>query len=240
MLQKIFADFPVGHGSGIQPAAVSGKAEIELPESSPFLGYIMMGKKDFVSDIVIVLSTSSNKNDWTTNGKLAKGGENYRTEFDWKQMIKNQNSDLFGGMSHMVFLERANEKKSYTLYPDLKKYLEHDDSENGEEDEEPEVKKTKVGEEVVSGHPCDKYEVILTVKDNSDGRDEKQVYRGYSWEAKDLGGFVIKTEFREKDTTEIIELKNVKLGPPAVSVFEIPSDYSKANFFDLMQGHITK
>ena len=240
MLQMIFADFPIGRGSGVQTASKSVEKEIDLPETSPFFGYFMMGKKDFSSDFVIVLSTTSKKNDWTTTGKLAKGGENLRTESDWKQMEHNQKNESFSSLSHMVFLKRANEKKSYTLYPDLKKYLENSYSDSDDEDSEPDVQKTRIGEVMVDGHPSDKYEVTLTEKENVDGREENRVYHGYSWEAKDIGGFVIKTEFKDKDTTETIELKNVKLGSPAVAVFEIPSDYSKATFFDLMQGSIKK
>jgi hypothetical protein len=81
----------------------------------------------------------------------------------------------------------------------------------------------KLGEETVSGHPCIKWKVTMTMPDG-----KSTVY--YSWGAQDLENFEIKKEFQNAPGESMVfEYSNVVLGDPDKSVFEIPAGYTKAS-----------
>ncbi|MEK7679624.1 MAG: hypothetical protein AAB356_05470, partial [Deltaproteobacteria bacterium] len=117
--------------------------------------------------------------------------------------------------------------KSYTLYPEMKKYLENRYA-GRVEGKAPRIDRQKAGEEVIDGHKTVKYRVTIT--DEQSGS-----HTGLIWEAKDLQNFVIRAEFEEKDALMVMELKNVRLVSPPASVFNIPQDYVKSgNMMELM------
>ncbi len=119
-------------------------------------------------------------------------------------------------------LNRGDKKTSYTLYPSAKKYIVHTETE--QPDEKPKVDKVKVGSETIDGHPCDKYKVVITMKD---GRSQE----GFIWNARDLGGMSIRSEVENKDFKMTTELKKVVLKSSPASVFEIPQGYTEAKSF---------
>jgi len=100
------------------------------------------------------------------------------------------------------------------------------------------VEKKKVGSETIDGHPCIKYDAIYYLKDKP---NEK--HRATIWEAQDLGGLGIRTEMMVQgkggggETKVLTELKEIKVGAASASMFEVPSDYRKANsMMELMGG----
>ena len=68
----------------------------------------------------------------------------------------------------------------------------------------PHIEKTKVGSEVIDGHPTDKYRVTMTYKN---GRTEE----GFIWNARDLEEMTIRSEIENKDSRVRTELKNISL-----------------------------
>lgn len=235
MLNKVFGNFPAGRGSGAVPPdpnpvglpKVAGVAAPPPPTAgNPFLSYMKLGQRDFTSDLVMTSFVKKDNHERVVFGKLAKGGENFRTDIDMTETMKNEAKGAPAGLFKTAAISRGRSKKNVTLYPDLKKYMEHDVVEK--DAKEPKITKKKVGEEVVDGRKCDKYQVDVTA---SDGK----TVQGYIWEPKEMKDFIIKSEFEDKDFKQTMELKNVKLVTPPPPLFEIPKDYTlAASFFDLM------
>lgn len=124
-------------------------------------------------------------------------------------------------------INRGDKNVAYTLYPNKKKYITHNEKDT-DKGEEPKVEKTKVGSEVIDGHPTDKFRVKIT---NKHGK----VDEGFEWNAKDLDGMTIRTESENNDFKVVMEIKNVVLKRPDNSLFEIPADYTESkDFMDLM------
>jgi hypothetical protein len=229
MLDRIFGDFPAGRGTGeVAPVKFPQVAAPPPPTVSPYMGYMRMGKRDFTSDLVMTSVFKKQNREMVIHGKLAKGGENFRTDIDMSRAMEEQSKGMPAGLNKTATIWQGKNKtqKNYTLYPDLKKYMENRVVEN--ESDEPKMTKKKLGEEVVDGHKCDKYQVEMTATDG-------KTFQGLIWEAKDLQGFVIKSEFEDGDAKQTMELKNVKLVTPPASLFEVPKDYTvAASFMDLM------
>jgi hypothetical protein len=101
------------------------------------------------------------------------------------------------------------------------------------------VEKKEIGSETIDGHPCVKYDSVFYMKDNP-----SEKYKAILWEAKDLGGLVVRNETTlppgktGKGGQRIVtELKDVKLGAANASMFEVPKDYRKVdNMMEMMGG----
>ena len=131
------------------------------------------------------------------------------------------------GLSKIVTVHRSDKKITYTLYPNKKIYMIHQQTDKRFY-EKPKVEKVKVGSETIDGHPTDKYKVTITYKDG-------KVQRGYTWEAKDLERMTIKSVVEDERFKSTTALKNIVLGTPPAHLFEIPPDHTQAsNFMELM------
>jgi hypothetical protein len=234
MLDRIFGDFPVGHGSG-EPVQVA-VPKIAAPvlaaappappyAGNPFFSSMKLGPRDFTSDLVLTSVSLKESREMVISGKLAKGGENFRADIDMTETMKKEAQGAPAGLFRTATISKGRGKRNVTLYPDLKKYMEHEAIEK--EAKEPKLTKKKVGEEVVDGRKCDKFQVEVT--------SEGKTIQGYVWEPKDIKDFIIKSEFQSDDFKQTMELKNVKLATPPTSLFEVPRDYAMAaSFIDLM------
>lgn len=233
MLNKIFGNFPAGRGSGeAAPVALPRVAAAVAPPpptaGNPFFSYMKLGQRDFTSDLVMTSFMKKDNRQMVMVGKLAKGGENFRTDIDMTEAMKNEAKGAPAGFFKTASISRGKSKKNYTLYPDLKKYMEHEVVEGEKGAKEPKITKKKVGEEVVDGRKCDKYQVDVTA---SDGK----TFQGYIWEPKEIKDFIVKSEFEDQEFKQTMELKNLKLATPPPPLFEIPKDYTlAAGFLDLM------
>ena len=231
MLDRIFGNLPAGRGTGqVAQAAFPMMPKIAPPPppsvGNPFLSYMRLGERDFTSDLVMTSVLKKDNREMVIPGKLAKGGENFRTEIDMSETMKNEAKGAPPGMFKTATISRGKAKKSYTLYPDLKKYMEIDVVDK--DAAEPKITKKKVGEEVVDGRKCDKYQVEMTATDG-------KTFQGLIWEPKEIKGFIIKSEFDDGNGRQTMELKNLKLVTPPASLFEVPKDYTvAAGFIDLM------
>ena len=140
---------------------------------------------------------------------------------------KNKNENI-------ISIIRLDQQKMYALQPSEKTYLEipmkgnkmPDFSDIGGVmmgDAAPKVKKEKVGSETVSGYQTDKYKVVTTM--NMFGKTHTST--SYVWLAKE---FDIPVRTQQDD--DISEMRNIKTGAQAASLFEIPSGYTKTQGLD--------
>jgi hypothetical protein len=221
-----------GPGTGAAPAAPAALTvampEIKAPPP-PSFGYMdWEGKKDFYA---VVHSVSLNKSDnksWVMDAPLWITGQKMKMEMDLTKMMEASGAKdaSQSPMSKMTMLNRGDKKTGYTVYPNVKKYMVHTEAE--EQGEKPKVEKTKVGSETIDGHPCDKYKVVITYKN-------EKPQEGFIWNARDLGGMTIKSEVESKDYKMTTELKKIVLKSSPASVFEIPQGYVESkNFMEIM------
>jgi hypothetical protein len=78
----------------------------------------------------------------------------------------------------------------------------------------PKIKREKLGEETVNGYTAEKSRVTATVMGHTTVHTE--------WNAKEFD-FPVRMQMND-DTTE---MRNIKIGTPAASVFEIPAGYTR-------------
>lgn len=218
-----------GPGAGAAAPAVRRPMmtvpDVKMP-SPPSFSYLDYGKRDLSAVIVSRTVSKAEKDSYGFDIPFAKAGERIRMDMDLAPMAKG--GTLPAGISKVVTLHRGDRKESYTLYPNVKKYLVHRETEEGREGEKPKIEKTRAGGEVVGGHPTDKYRVRITYRDGT-------VEEGFIWNAKDLDGMTIKSEVENKDFRVTTELKNIVLKTPAAPLFEIPANYTEAkDLFELM------
>jgi hypothetical protein len=99
--------------------------------------------------------------------------------------------------------------------------------------------KKKVGTDTIDGHPCIKYDATFYSKSKP---DEK--HRATIWEAQDLKGFAIQTEYLVQTDAKhkgsggsfITKFKDIKLGAATASMFEVPAGYRKVNSVQEVMG----
>jgi hypothetical protein len=204
--------------------------EVKMPEP-PSFGYMdWEGKKDFYAVVHSVTLDKSKNSSWVFDAPLWITGPKMKMEMDMSKMMQASGAKDAEQMpmSRMTMLNRGDKKKSFTLYPNAKKYIEHTEAED--QGEKPKVQKTKVGTETIDGHPCDKYKVVITYK-------SEKPQEGFIWNAKDLGGMTIKSEVENGDFKITTTLQKIVLKSSPASVFEIPAGYTQAkDFMELMMS----
>ncbi len=206
------------------PAVAVAVPQIKAPEP-PSFGYMdWEGKKDFTAVVHSVSLNKGNDQSWVFDAPLWITGPKMKMEMDMTQMMAASGAKDAGQspLGRMTVLNRGDKRTGYTLYPNVQKYIVRTEAEaNGEK---PKVERTKVGGETIDGHPCDKYRVVITLKDGTS-------QEGFIWNARDLGGMTIRSEVENKDFKTTTELKKVVLGSSPPSVFEIPQGYTEAKSF---------
>ncbi len=237
LARRITDNLPWGPGSGQAPEKPAPPApafklniEVKTPEP-PSFGYMdWEGKKDFHA---VIHSVSLNKGDnksWVMDAPLWITGPKMKMEMDLTKMMQasgGKDSEQ-SPLSKMTILSRGDKKTGYTLYPNVQKYMVHDEKEGT--DEKPHVVKEKVGSETIDGHPCDKFKVTVTYK-------SEKPQEGFIWNARDLDNMTIRSEVENKDFKVTTELKSIVLKSSPASIFEIPANYTEAKgFMDLMMA----
>jgi hypothetical protein len=224
-----------GPGTGSAPA-VPAAIKIAMPEikapAPPSFGYMdWEGKKDFYAVVHSVSLNKSENKSWIMDAPLWITGPKMKMEMDLTQMFQASGGKdaSQSPMSRMTMLNRGDKKTGYTLYPNVQKYIVHTETEDPV-GEKPKVEKTKVGSETIDGHPCDKYRVVITYKN-------EKPQEGFIWNARDLGGMTIRSEVENKDFKITTDLKKIVLKSSPASVFEIPQGYTQAkDFMELMMS----
>jgi len=119
-----------------------------------------------------------------------------------------------------ITIMRFDRKVLWNLIPDQKMYVELPWASQGEWAsliQDAQANRQSLGPEQVGAYHCDKSRVQVTI----DGK----VYTSFQWTAKELNGFVVKTQDEKGQWSN--EYQNVQLGPQDPSLFEVPADYKK-------------
>lgn len=119
-----------------------------------------------------------------------------------------------------IVIMRFDRKVMWSLLPDQKMYVELPWASQAEWAtwmKGAEVQRQPLGTEQVGAYLCDKSRVQVTLNG--------KVYTSLEWAAKQLNGFVVKTQDEKGQWSN--EYQNVQLGPQDPSLFEVPADYKK-------------
>jgi hypothetical protein len=232
LARRVTQNLPWGPGTdAVAIAAAAPKERLSqapaknMPEPPTFT-YLDYGKRSFSA--TLIYTTIDKKDNDTSRMEIAcaRSGEKLRMDVDLAAMAPG--GSMPQTMSRMTTIHRGDKMLSYTLYPNSKKYLVRSEAENRELREIPVIEKSRIGSEVVDKHPTDKYKIKITYRD---GRVEE----GFIWNATDLDEMTIRSEVENSDYRSTTEFKNIVLRAPAASLFEVPSDFTKAqNAMELM------
>jgi hypothetical protein len=145
-------------------------------------------------------------------------------------------------MQGMVNIHFMDSRKMIMMSTTNKTYMEQAMRQEGApsiDDPRVVVEKKQIGSETIDGHPCNKYDSVFYIKDKP-----AEKYKAIIWEAKDLGGLVIRSETalppekaRGGKNKIVNEIKEIKVGAAKASMFEVPKDYRKVeNMMEMMGG----
>ena len=136
-----------------------------------------------------------------------------------------------GGMS-AVIITRQDTGKNYMLMPSMSMYREMDikglqEAGNSDVDFS---EASKVGRETINGFDCTKYKAKF--KDKQGGKGG-----GYYWVSDE--GILMKVDMiyksrKQKGQRMVFEMRDIQIGPQDPSEFEVPANYSKMGFGNMM------
>jgi len=117
-----------------------------------------------------------------------------------------------------ITIVRQDLKKSWMIMPGQKTYMEvkMNPSVLPREKMKGELDRKLVGQEMIDGHPCKKYEIS-----HNEG---KSILRSYQWIATDIN---LPIKAAALDGSWSMEYKNIRIGPQADSQFELPAGYQQ-------------
>ncbi len=234
LASRVTQNLPYGPGPesiAIRPApaassAPKARAATGAMMEPPSFGYLDYGKRNFSAVMVSTSLDKSRNESHRMEIPLAKAGDKMRMDMDMSALA--QDAAMPAAMSKMIVLQRGDQKLSYTLYPNAKKFMKRAENTAGKQGDAPRVVKVKVGSEAIDKHPSDKYKVTIT---SSDGL----VQEGYIWNARDLDNMTIRSEIENNDMRTTTEFRNIVLQTPPAILFEVPADYTETqNIMDLM------
>jgi hypothetical protein len=140
------------------------------------------------------------------------------------------------GMDRMVSIVRPDKQVVIVVYPSLNAYAETpmDKGTAGKSAQDLKVESTKMGNETVDGHPCEKNKVIISTGGND--RQEAIV-----WNATDMKNFPVKMQMSQPNGTMIMTYSNIKFDKPDAKLFEPPAVFEKYDSVEkLMQTAVMK
>jgi hypothetical protein len=233
MVNRLADTLPWGPGAAAVPVFALAAPQftapaVKIPEP-PSFGYMDYGTRDFTALLIAQTIDRSGKETVRFDMPLAKAGKRIRMEMDLSRTATG-GMDMPASLGKMTSIHQGDNKVSYTLYPDVRKFVVHQHTGESVQGEKPRIERTKLGNEVIDGHPTDKYRIRMTYKN---GRTEE----GFIWNARDLHDMTIRSEIECKDSQVITQLKDISLRTPLASLFEVPAGYTEAqNFMDLVTG----
>ncbi len=135
------------------------------------------------------------------------------------------------GMESWIVVTRPDKKATLSIYPKVKAYAEvaMTRDEAAATAVNYELKKTRQGKETVDGHACEKNKSVLT-------GDGGQKVEALTWNASDLKDFPVKIQLVDKDTTVIINFKDIKLARPDAAQFDAPAGMTKFETAEALIG----
>jgi hypothetical protein len=210
------------------PPAPKIRAPRNAAMEPPSFGYLDYGKRDFSAVMITTTQDKKRNESHRMEIPLARAGDKMRMDMDMGAMA--QGAAMPPAMSKMSFLQRGDQKLTFTLYPNAKKFMKRAEQAPGKRGDAPKVEKIKVGSEVIDKHPSDKYKVTITMGDGA-------VQEGYVWDARDLDNMTIRSEIENNDIRTTTEFRNIVLATPPAALFEVPTDYTETqSMMDIMMN----
>jgi len=228
MIWRLVQNLPWGAGdvTGVVLMAAPAMAmpKIQMPPM-PAIGHMNYGDRDFKALLVSNTFDKSQQREYSFEMPIAKAGEKFRMEMDYTKMSGAQG--MPPALSNVVMIHRGDEKRTYSLYTNKKKYMISDETEEGYY-EEPDVVKTFVAKETIDGHPTEKYKITITYQD-------QETQQGFIWNATDLDGMTIRSEIDNATVKMTSTLTGIVMGTPPAGLFEVPPDYTETgNFLEIV------
>jgi hypothetical protein len=126
------------------------------------------------------------------------------------------------GMDKMVSIVRPDKKLTIIIYPALKSYAEVPMSKEdaADLDKKYTLSSSKLGNETIDGHPCEKNKVTLTGENG-------QKHEAIVWNASDLKQFPVQMQMNQQDANVVMRYNNVQLTRPDGTQFEAPAGFTK-------------
>lgn len=140
------------------------------------------------------------------------------------------------GMDKVTTIVRPDRKSALIVYPATQGYVEMPMSKDEAADMERKYKieKTRVGNETIDGHPCEKCKVVVSA-------DTGQKHEAIVWYATDLKSFPLKVQLDQQQMIVVMHYRDVKLERPNATQFEPPAGLTKfASVEQLMQSAMMK
>lgn len=130
------------------------------------------------------------------------------------------------GMDRVVTIMSGDGKPVIILYPNLNASIEVKGAESAVSKTEGEaLTETKLGEETVAGHVCDKYRFV------------HQGEEALVWRARDLESFPIQVRMDQKSVRMTVHYEDINLEAPKAERFKVPAVYTKHESMEaVMQG----
>ena len=125
------------------------------------------------------------------------------------------------GMDKMVSIVRPDKKMTLVIYPSLRGYAEAPMSKQdlADRDRQYTLETTKIAQETLDGHVCDKNKVKIV---SADGQKHDAIV----WNATDLKKFPLQIQLNQPDATVVMHFSNVNLKKPETSSFEAPAGFT--------------
>ena len=177
----------------------------------------------------------------TMSGKMSFDKGSSRTEMDMADM---KGSGLppdamtmmkSAGLDRIVSISQSNKKVVYVVYPNAQAYAEMTTPDSAAAtNADSKVEITKLGTEIVGGHPCVKNKAVVT--DKAGDKHEFTV-----WNATDLKNFPVKIEMNEQGNAITMSYSDISFSKPDASLFTPPTGYTKyGSVQEMMQAVMMK
>lgn len=132
------------------------------------------------------------------------------------------------GMDKVVSITPADKKSLLIIYPNMRAYVDMAVPASSTTNDF-KIQKTKDGDEVVDGHACTKYDVVVS--------NGAQSTKFIAWYATDENNFPIKIAMDQQGVTATISFTDLSFGKVDSSEFQAPSGYTRYDSMqDLMQS----
>ncbi len=230
MIWRLVQNLPWGAGDTVGPVLTAaatmpiGMPNIKMPPP-PAIGHMNYGDRDFKAVMVSSTLDKSQGKEFSFKMPIAKAGEKFRMEMDYTKMSGAQG--MPPAMSSVVMIHRGDEKRTYSLYTNKKKYMVSDETDEGYY-EKPDVTKTFVANETIDGHPTKKYRITISYQ----GQEKQE---GFIWDATDLDDMTIRSEIENETVKMTSTLTGIVMGAPPAAFFEVPGDYTEtSNFLEIV------
>ena len=164
-----------------------------------------------------------------------------RVEVDLARMRNREQPDALArmsplGLDRVISLIRPEQRTTWVAFPKLQSVvkLAMPPAEADAFLKKANIKRTRLAQEKMEGHPCVKQRVVIT-------DDKAEKHEATVWTATDLRDFPVCVATREGNDTVVMRFRQVQFTRAEAKVFEPPAGYTEyADMQALMAGAVVK